>query len=443
VEQSAETYRRLELPDSAFTGYTTLEDTGRIVALVRDGVAVTRSSKGDEVEVVLSRTPFYAESGGQVGDTGILEGPDGDVLVGDTQKPTGGIVVHQGTVRKGSLAVGDEVTARVDADRRRDIMRNHTATHLLHAALQAVLGDHAQQRGSLVAPDRLRFDFAHLKAMTPEEVEAVEHRVNEMIRDDAPVHSSRKPIDEARQTGAMMLFGEKYGDVVRVVEVDGFSREFCGGTHLRATGEIGAFVITQETSVGSGLRRIEARTGRGAEAYIRERLELLDDVTGRLGVPSPERVLDRLADLETRLRDLEQDLDRARSRIAESSAEDLLASVKDVAGVKVLAARVEASSADGLRQRIDILRESMDSGVIVLGAVIDERPRLVAAVTEDLVARGLHAGDVVKAAAARVGGGGGGRPQLAEAGGKDAGQLDAALEAVPEVVAARLDAAEA
>jgi alanyl-tRNA synthetase len=443
LESAAEEYRRFGLPETEFLGYTSHAADGTIVALVADGVRRDAASVGEAVEVVLDRTPFYAQSGGQVGDVGRLTGSDGEFLVADTQSPARGIIVHSGTVEAGVLRVGDSVRAEVDETRRLDIMRNHTATHLLHAALQSVLGDHAEQRGSLVAPDRLRFDFAHLKAMTSAELREVERRVNGLVRQDEPVSWTVVPLDAARQAGAMMLFGEKYGAEVRMVTIGGVSKELCGGTHLKATGEIGSFVITGESSVGSGLRRIEARTGGGAEAYIRERLELLDNVTERLGVPSPERVLDRLEGLEKRIKGLEVDLELARSRLAASSADELLSSARDVDGVTVVAARADADSAETLRQRVDALRLRVGSGVIVLGAVVEGAPRLVAAVSDDAVARGLHAGRIVKAAAVLVGGSGGGRPQLAEAGGKDADRLDEALAVVADIVLEQMAATPA
>ncbi|MFQ5459795.1 MAG: alanine--tRNA ligase [Anaerolineae bacterium] len=435
--EAAETYRRLDLPAVEFVGYDGLTGRGEVVALVVGGQSVGEVGRGTEAEVVLDRTPFYAEAGGQVGDTGALVavGASGTVDVTDTYRPVPGVTVHRGRVREGALRVGDVVDAQVDGPRRWDIMRNHTATHLLHAALQRVLGTHAQQRGSLVAPDRLRFDFAHLQALTTDELRAVEAQVNAWIMADTPVSWGRMPLEEAKATGAMMLFGEKYGAEVRVVQVEGSSTELCGGTHLSATGQIGSFIVTAEGSVGSGLRRIEAVTGRGAEEYVRERLDLLHQVAHSLQVPGVEGVLRRLAELDGRLRDLEGEVAALRAAAVEVGAEDLAAMAQEVDGVRVVAAQVEAPSPEALRSQVDAVRRRMPSGIVVLGAVIDGRPRLVASVSDDLVSAGRDAGRLVKAVAAHVGGGGGGRPQLAEAGGRDPEKLDAALAAVPALVA--------
>lgn len=435
-----EHYRRLDLAPVQFVGYERLEAPATVLALRSDGGAIDVAQPSTDVEVVLDRTPFYAESGGQVGDTGVLVGDGVTVRVHDTQSPVPGVIVHYGVVEGGPLRVGDVVSAQVDAARRADIMRNHTATHLLHRALQKVLGEHAQQRGSLVAPDRLRFDFAHLRAVTDLELEAIEREVNEMIRADAEVGWEDLPLEEARRRGATMLFGEKYGDTVRVVSVAGFSKELCGGTHLRRTGEIGLFLVRSETSVGSGLRRIEALTGRGAEAYVRERLRELDSLGERLGTPTPEAIPARIEELLERNRALEKELERTRATSARDLAHTLSDQVVDVDGVPVLAARVDAPDTEALREQVDAVREEMGSVVIVLGTVIDGKVRLVAAVTDDLVARGYHAGELVRSVAQDVGGGGGGRPTIAEAGGRDPEALDAALAAVPERVRAQVGA---
>jgi alanyl-tRNA synthetase len=437
VAEDGEHYRRLGLPDVEFVGYDETEAVARVVALRVDGESADAAGTSTLVEVVLDRTPFYAEAGGQVGDTGMLIGDEGDVCVNDSRGPVPGIVVHYGVVERGSIQLGDTLTARVDAERRADIMRNHTATHLLHRALQTVLGEHAQQRGSLVAPDRLRFDFAHLKAVTPGELERIGRVVNEMVRADTAVTWETLPLEEARRAGAMMLFGEKYGDTVRMVTVDGSSRELCGGTHLRRTGEIGTFLVRVESSVGAGLRRIEALTGRGAEQYVREHLGELRELAGRLGTPTVEDVPARVEELLKRNRELERELEQQRATTASSRAQSLTDAVVDVGGVPVLAARIDAPDTDVLRGQVDALRDKLGSVVIVLGTVVDGKPRIVAAVTDDLVAEGYHAGELVKQVARSVGGGGGGRPNMAEAGGRDPEALDAALAAVPGHVRAQ------
>jgi alanyl-tRNA synthetase len=431
-------YRRLGLPEVRFVGHDTTEAVGEVLALTVDAAPVAAAGPGILVEVVLDRTPFYAESGGQVGDTGTLSWADGAVRVTDTRSPLPGVIVHHGVVELGEIRNGAAVTAAIDVDRRLDVMRNHTGTHLLHRALQDVLGTHAQQRGSLVAADRMRFDFAHLKALTPSEVERIEQRVNEMIRADAPVGATTMALDDARQTGAMMLFGEKYGDAVRVVSVEGLSKELCGGTHLARTGQIGLFHVLTESAVGAGLRRIEAITGRYAERHVRERLALLGLVAERLKAPSVDDVPARIADLTERIRQLERALQAERATRARGTAESLADAVIDVDGAGVVAARIAVADVEALRGQVDALRDQLQSAVIVLGAVIDGKPRIVAAVTEDLVQRGLHAGKLVQAVASGIGGAGGGRPTLAEAGGRAPEALDRALAGVADHVRAML-----
>jgi alanyl-tRNA synthetase len=442
VAEEGEHYRRLDLPATAFCGFEGTEGHGRVLAIVADGVPTERAVAGASVQVVLDRTPFYAEAGGQVGDTGeiLVEGASGRarVVVENTHRPVAGIVVHHGTLAEGVLAVGDEAEARVDATRRLDIQRNHTATHLLHHALQSQLGAHAQQRGSLVAPERLRFDFAHLKGLEAEELEAIEAAVNRMVRADSEVRWREMAMDEARRLGATMLFGEKYGDEVRVVEIDAVSRELCGGTHLERTGQIGAFVLTGESSVGAGLRRIEALTGRAAEAEIRERGRRLRRLGEQVGAQTAEQLESRVADLVAQQREHSRALDQARAQLAARGAASLVDGAVEVGGAKLVAARVDVADTDDLRGQADALRDALVEGVIVLAAQIEDKPRLLVAVTDGLLPRGAHAGKLVKTLAAHIGGGGGGRPNLAEAGGRDVAGLDAALEAAAGALAAQL-----
>jgi alanyl-tRNA synthetase len=433
-------YRRLGLPATEFLGYEHLDAEATVLALLVEGQPVQAAEAGMAVEVVLDRSPFYAESGGQVGDTGRLETDSSRVDVDDTRSPIAGLRVHQGRVVAGRIGVGERVRASVDPERRLDIMRNHTATHLLHRALQEIVGAHAQQRGSLVAPDRLRFDFAHLKPLSGDERVALEAQVNRWVRDDRPVAWETVPMATAREAGAMMLFGEKYGDVVRMVTVDGVSRELCGGTHLERTGQIGSLVITDEGSVGAGLRRLEAVTGRGAEQYVRERLDRLAALASALGVTEAAGLDERARELLARQRELGREVERLRSELARVQAAEAKAVPVTVDGVAVLARRVEVPHVGALREQADVLREALGSGIIVVGGVLDGAPRVVAAVTPDLVGRGLHAGQLVKQLAGRLGGGGGGRPNLAEAGGRDPAALDAALAAVPDLVAEQLAA---
>jgi alanyl-tRNA synthetase len=442
-----ETYRALALPETAFLGYDSLVADAALLNIMRDGSAVNEAHEGDAVEVVLDQTPFYAESGGQVGDIGLLSGPRGAVQITDTQKALGGAVVHLGTVREGVLQVGEKVQASVDVERRLDIARNHTATHLLHRALQGALGEHATQHGSLVAPERLRFDFSHLQGVTAEELRVIESQVNAAIRADLPVDTAILPYAEAIKTGATALFGEKYGDTVRMVTVgqEGqpvggdrhFSRELCGGTHVHRTGQIGYLKITSEGSIGAGLRRIEAVTGRGAEEHLNQRLGLLAAVSEALQA-APEAAAAKARTLETNLAAAQRESERLQRELAKRRLDALAAQVREIRGVRVLAARVEASGFEALREQSDWLRDRLGSAIIVLGAVVagpgGEKPAFVAVVTPDLVTRGYKAGDIVRGVAAATGGSGGGRPELAQAGGKDPSRLDEALALVAGMI---------
>ncbi len=439
LDTSADVYRNLGLPGTRFLGYDTLQADATIVVLIRNGESVDTATEGEDVELVLDASPFYAEKGGQVGDVGVIAGDTGVAEVKDTQSPLGELIVHHARVGRGYLQAGARVQAAVDGERRLDTARNHTATHLLHKALRQVLGDHAQQRGSLVSPERLRFDFAHLNPLSDSEMREIERLVNAAVRANHAVASSILTQDEARAAGATMLFGEKYGDVVRMISVgDAFSRELCGGTHVTATGQIGLFVLVSESSIGAGLRRIEALTGRGAETYVRERLSILNDVTRRLQA-QPSEIMTKLDVLAAELSAAHREIERLQREAAKAQIAALLQNVqqvdvRDIGGVKLLAARVNAQTNDSLREMTDWLRDRMGSGVVLLGAVMNDRPSLVCAVTPDLVARGVRAGDIVKRVAALVGGSGGGRPDMALAGGKDASKLDEAIRAVPTLL---------
>ncbi|MFQ6058366.1 MAG: alanine--tRNA ligase [Anaerolineae bacterium] len=441
-DEAEEFYRKLNLPATRFLGYETLTAEGRILSLVRDGVRVEEAGEGAQVEVVLDQTPFYAEAGGQVGDTGRLVAQGGELIeVTDTRSPLPGLHVHYGRVGAGVVRVGMTVRAEVDEERRWDIMRNHTATHLLHKALREVLGEHARQAGSLVAPDHLRFDFTHLAALTPEELTKIEARVNAKIRENLPVTATHTSYEEAIRAGAVALFGEKYGDVVRMVSIDEYTRELCGGTHLQATGQIGFFRLVSEASVGAGLRRIEALTGRGAEEDVRQRLALLERTAAQLQA-APTEVEEKVAALLEEFQQQRKEIARLRRELARRQVEALLGDalspsrgqVEEVQGVKVLAAQVEAADMDGLREMSDWLQDRLGSAVIVLGAVMKGRPGFVAAITPDLVERGLHAGKLVDQVARVTGGGGGGRPTMAQAGGKEADKIGEALELVKKLV---------
>jgi len=427
----------LEGCTSEFVGYERLEEEATVLRLLRDGREVERLGLGEEGAVILDRTPFYAESGGQVGDRGWITADGGaEFEVRDTQR-LGGAHAHLGVVRAGVLAVGQRVTARVDEAARRATALNHSATHLLHAALRRVLGPHVQQKGSLVAPDRLRFDFSHDAPLTRGQIEAVERLVNEQIRRNAEVRAEVRPYEEAVAAGAMALFGEKYGDEVRVLSIGDFSVELCGGTHVRRAGDIGLFKIVSESGVAAGVRRIEAVTGERALRWVEENEERLQRVAELLR-GRPEEADEKLRQLLERQRRLERELERLRQKLASGAGADLASQAVEVEGVKVLAARLDGADAKALRSAVDQWKARLGRAVVVLGtAGEDGKVRLAAGVTDDLTDR-LKAGDLVNEVAARVGGRGGGRADFAQAGGTDAARLDEALAAVPGLVRERL-----
>jgi len=424
-----------------------LERSTALVALLRlDGdtirpACVDHATPGDRVEVILTETPFYVESGGQVSDQGMIVAENGTpgwrIRVEDVRRPLEGLIIHRGTVVDGQPTVGERAVAIVDRGRRMDIARNHTATHLLHRALRATLGEHVQQSGSLVASDRLRFDFSHGEPLTAEQRARVEELVNEAILADYPVQAAEESYTDAVAKGAMALFGEKYGDTVRVVRVGAsdrpVSQELCGGTHVEHTGQIGLFRILSEGSVAAGVRRIEAVTGTAAVRLARARLDLLDDLAAHLSC-RPDQVGERVASLLSEQQTLHKEIERLNRQIARERFKEILSRAKDIDGVTVLAAQVEAPSVETLREMCDWFRDRIDSGVVVLGAAIDGRPAIVAAVTPDLVARGVHAGRLIERVAHAVGGGGGGRPTMAHAGGRDLERLPEALALVSGLV---------
>jgi alanyl-tRNA synthetase len=405
---------------------------------------VKSANPQDRVEVLLPQTCFYIESGGQVSDTGTIvsaEGPDGwEIQVEDVRKPAAGIIVHIGQVTRGQPRLGDLAIARVDGQRRQDIMRNHTATHLLHAELHAVLGDHARQAGSLVAPDRLRFDFNHPEALSAEQIEQIENGVNQHVLNSYALNITTKPLQEALAEGATALFGEKYGETVRTItigEPESFSYELCGGTHVEDTGDIGIFMITSEGSAAAGIRRIEAVTGRKAYERIQRRVKALKDTASLLAaVPeeTPHKVQSLLEDLAA----ARKQISALRRDLAGSTFLEQLNQVPQVKDVPVLTAELSGADADTLREMTDRFRQRYPSGVTVLASVIDGRPLVVASVTDDLVRRGLHAGELVKHVAQALGGGGGGKPTLAQAGGKDPSKIKEALSSVESWVEQRL-----
>jgi len=425
--------------DSEFTGYDSLKGEGRVLSILKGGVEIPSAAAGDTIQVVLDRTPFYAESGGQVGDVGLLENATTRFRVLDTKK-LGEAIVHLGHLERGGLAVGDAVKATVDAKTRQATVLNHSATHLLHAALRQVLGTHVTQKGSLVAPDRLRFDFSHTQAVTPQELETIENLVNAEIRRNSAADIRQLPYEAAIKAGAMALFGEKYGDEVRVLRFGDFSTELCGGTHVARTGDIGLFRITSEGGIASGIRRIEAVTGEGALAAVREADARLKLVTSALRA-TPAEVEDKLNQLLERQKKLEREVANLKSKLAAGHRGDLAEGAVYVQGVQVLATSIEGADAQSLREAVDSLKGRLGSAVIVLGTVTEDgKVALVAGVTPDVTAR-VRAGDLVGEISKLVGGRGGGRTDFAQAGGTDPSKLEDALAQVQKLVAAKLGGA--
>jgi alanyl-tRNA synthetase len=412
---------KLELVTTTFVGYIDLKKKSVIQKMLVDNKPIDSINEKQEAGIILEATPFYAEMGGQVGDTGEIIGVSGRFTVNNTLQLPQGAVFHQGYITSGSLSAGDKVEVVVDCERRLDIARNHTATHLLQFALREVLGEHVQQRGSLVAADRLRFDFSHLMAMTGEELDEVQRIVNEKIRQNLPVNDEKITHKQAIEEGAIALFDEKYGDMVRVLKIGSpaVSIELCGGTHVSATGEIGFFRILTESSIGGGLRRIEAVTGRGAEEMIEQKIDTLEY---------------RLSAMQAKLEAEQQRVKKLESGLARQQAETLLQQVEVVNGVKMVSAAVPLTRPEMLREMADLLRDKLKSAVVVLGTVHEGKPAFLVAVTPDLVKKGYHAGQIVKQVAAVAGGSGGGKPDLAQGGGKDKNKLGEALKLVRSLI---------
>jgi alanyl-tRNA synthetase len=421
---------------TTFTGYEKLKDKGKIVALFRGKDAVQKLAQGEQGMVILDHTPFYAESGGQVGDQGLLKAGFSEFKVADTQKRGGGAHAHLGSVSKGELKVGDSVEAQVDAELRRATVLNHSATHLLHAALRQVLGSHVTQKGSLVAPDRLRFDFSHYQALSPEELTCIEDLVNEQVRLNNDADVKEMAYDEAIKSGAMALFGEKYGNLVRVMKFGDFSTELCGGTHVHRTGDIGLFKIVSEGGVAAGVRRIEAVTGAGALAYVRQLEGVLRQMEGILRA-SLDDVVSKAQQAVDRGKQLEKQLAQMSGKLAANRGDELTTQAVAIGSAKVLAAAVDGVDSAGLRDLLDQLKNKLGSAVIVLGAAAEGKVSLIAGVTADLTSK-VKAGELVNMVAQQVGGKGGGRPDMAQAGGTDPTKLDGALKSVPDWVKQKL-----
>ncbi len=438
-------YENLGAGRTSFDGYQRTQIDTRILGILREGEAVGHATRGQKVEIVLAETCFYAEGGGQVGDQGAIMGPNGCVRIEDTQSPVAGLIVHRGVVAEGDIALGESVAAQVETDRRLDASRNHSGTHLLHAALRSVLGPHVRQAGSLCAPGRLRFDFNHVGAMTQDEQLDVQSLANRKIRENLSITARETTYTDAVRDGALAFFGDRYGDVVRVVRMgdhdnhdEPFSFEVCGGTHVHATGEVGTLVVLGESSIGGGMRRIEAMTGRAAEELFVQQSATLEAISRKLQAP--------VAELEARLDAYMADTDVLRRRLADaeraslrSEAEALLGRTRDVDGVNLVAGVTSAHNVEAMREMGDFLKQKLENVVIALGAVIDGSPMIVTMVTPDLVSRGLHAGNIARDAAKLMGGGGGGRPETAQAGGRQPERLGAALDSVTNLVRVGLD----
>ncbi|MGG5254946.1 alanine--tRNA ligase [Neobacillus sp. SM06] len=418
---------------SEFIGYEKLETNAKVLAIVKNGELTPEAIQGEEVQLLLDVTPFYAESGGQIADRGTLEGDGFKAAIKDVQKAPNGQNLHKAIIEEGRLRTNDSVLAKVDAANRAKIIKNHTATHLLHEALKEVLGRHVNQAGSLVEPDRLRFDFSHFGQVKPEELEQVEKIVNEQIWKNIQVDISLRPIAEAKAMGAMALFGEKYGEIVRVVRVGDFSLELCGGCHVPNTAVIGLFKIISESGIGAGTRRIEAVTGEAAYQLLNEQVGLLKAAAEKLKA-GPKEIVSRIDSMMAEMKQLQRENESLAAKLGNIEAGSLVSKAKEVNGVTVLAAKVQAADMNGLRNMADDLRQKLGSAILVLGSVNDGKVNLIAAVTKDLIEKGYHAGKLVKEVAARCGGGGGGRPDMAQAGGKDPNKLEEALHFVEEWV---------
>ena len=419
--------------DTVFTGYENLDGQSKVVALLKGGEQVTSLSEGDEGVIVLEETPFYGESGGQVGDSGVLVANGVEFTVADTQKD-GANHLHVGTLSSGKVLLGDQLRAEVNHQARQATALNHSATHLLHAVLRDVLGDHVAQKGSLVDPEKLRFDFSHFEAVTPDQIADIEGRVNALVAANTDVVTDVMDIESAKQKGAMALFGEKYDDTVRVLSMAGdYSIELCGGTHAKRTGDIGILKITNESGIAAGVRRIEAVTGEAAYQRTQESDAIIADIAGQLK-GNRESVLEKVQQIIAKSRQLEKDLEQAKAKLASSAGNDLAGQAVEVAGVKLLAAKLEGADPKGLRDLCDQLKNKLQSGVILLAAVNGEKVSLIAGVTKDLTGS-AKAGDLIKLAAEKVGGKGGGRPDMAQAGGSDPSGVEAALELAKDWVA--------
>jgi len=411
---------------TTFVGYEEYECDATILYIVRDDALTDSAQQDDHVTLVLDRTPFYAESGGQVGDTGVIFNDSFRMEVETCRKTGDDKYLHIGRVISGSAMVGDRVRASIDVDKRLATARNHTATHLLHKALKEVLGDHVNQAGSLVTPERLRFDFTHFSAIEPEQLEMIEEKVNRKILENIQVTTEIMPIEEAKKAGAVALFGEKYKDTVRVVSVGTYSKELCGGTHLKSTGQAGLIKILGESSISAGVRRIEALTGFNAISYFKSREDMLNRAA-EAAKSSPEDLPHKIENLSDEVKQLKKEIEQLGSKLLKGSLDSIIADAQDVGGTKIVAAKMGDMDMNALRNAADSIRDRIGSGIVILASVRDQKVNLIVSATQDAVSRGVHAGQIIKEAAAACGGGGGGRPDMAQAGGKNPEGIDEAL----------------
>ncbi|GAW92666.1 alanine--tRNA ligase [Calderihabitans maritimus] len=437
--QGAVSYAHLlgEVGPTEFVGYDRFESAAKVLVVIKGEQVIDKVEAGEEAQVILDITPCYPEGGGQVGDTGIMTWEQGEAVVSDTKRLPDGKIIHFIKVLEGTLSVNSWVKIAVDEERRRAVARNHTATHLLHRALKDILGEHVNQAGSLVAPDRLRFDFSHFSALSAKELKDIEDLVNRQILNNLPVQTFETSFEEAKAMGATALFGEKYGEEVRVVQIGDYSMELCGGTHLRSTSEAGIFKIISESSVGAGIRRIEALTGTGALKFFRENYEVVKETISLLKC-QPEELLGKVEELLRTIREKDREIESLQGKLARYEAEQLLDQVQRVGEVRLLAAQVRVPDVETLRSMGDLLRNKLGSGVIVLGTPIEEKVSFVAMVSKDLVERGVHAGNLIRKVAQVAGGGGGGRPDMAQAGGKEVAKLEEALSRAGEFLKEQL-----
>lgn len=415
---------------STFVGYDTFETNAKIIGIFKDGKLISSANQGEEIQLILDQTPFYAESGGQIADRGTITAEGLVIEVLDVQKAPNRQNLHRAVVKQGLAETGQTVFAKIDSKNRLQITKNHSATHLLHRALKDVLGEHVNQAGSLVEPDRLRFDFSHFGQVTEEELSKIEKIVNEKIWESLPVEIMEKPLAEAKAMGAMALFGEKYGEIVRVVKMGEYSFELCGGCHVPNTSAIGLFKLVTETGIGAGTRRIEAVTGEKAYQYMSDQIQILNDAAHKLKA-NVKDVPEKIAALQKELREAHKEIESLTAKLGNIEAKSLINKVKEVNGIQLLVSRVEINESNQLRTMLDELKQKIKSGVIVLGAVLDGKVQLIAGVTKDLTGT-YHAGKLIKEVAGICGGGGGGRPDMAQAGGKDPNRLSEALQYVEE-----------